>query len=331
MDLETFPVLGSNRAALERAVVQAWPSLGCEAPPGATAFGFFRALAPVLAAQSGPGAPRLVAAVMHHVEYLASKAGCLPAAVLNGDPFSAGPQVVIDAVANIAALLREFRPTAPLADSMGLPAEVARLILEAERRLEGWCSRQKAVCLAELVLAERPLVAVEIGVFGGRSLVPIAAALRHNGAGAIYGIEAWSPAVAVENTINDEHDSWWTTVEFDRIKHEFCQFVADTKLTSQVRIIEAPSVRAAGVFDTIDFLHIDGSHSILNAAEDVILYARKVRPGGIVVFDDVDWDSTTLARGLLDYLCEPAQMLTDAETGKALCAVLRRRGGAAAC
>lgn len=331
MDFETFPVLGNSQVVLDRAVVQAWPSLGCEPPVGASVFGFFRALSEVLAAARGPGAPAMVAAVMGHVDYLAAKADCVAAALLNGDPFSTTPQVIIDALANIAALLRAPWPGVAPAGTTGLPAEVESLIIEAEGRLPGWCSRQKAVCLAETVLAERPLVCVEIGIFGGRSLVPVAAALRQNGAGAIYGIEAWSPAVAVENTTNAANDDWWSTVDFDRIKHDFYRFIVDMSLTRHVRVIEAPSARAAGLFDTIDFLHIDGSHSVLNAAEDVILYARRVRPGGIVVFDDVNWNSTALARGLLESLCEPVRMLTDAVTGKDMCAVLRRRGGSPTC
>ena len=75
----------------------------------------------------------------------------------------------------------------------------------------------------------------------------------------------------------------------------------------------------------IDFLHIDGSHSMINAAEDVILYARKVRRGGIVVFDDVNWQSTAPALELLGTLCDTVTMLKDPDSGRDICAVLRRR------
>ena len=92
-----------------------------------------------------------------------------------------------------------------------------------------------------------------------------------------------------------------------------------------MRLIEAPSARAVALFDAIDFLHIDGAHSMINAAEDVILYARKVRRGGIVVFDDVNWQSTAPALELLGALCDTVTMLKDPDSGRDICAVLRRR------
>ena len=65
------------------------------------------------------------------------------------------------------------------------------------RQLEGWCSEQKASILVELVLKTRPEKIVEIGVFGGKSLVPMACALKENGSGKIYGIDPWSSAESV--------------------------------------------------------------------------------------------------------------------------------------
>ena len=207
----------------------------------------------------------------------------------------------------------------------GIPADVFTLILAAEAKLDGWCTREKALFLARTILQERPDICVETGVFGGRSVVPCAAALRHNGAGCIYGIETWNPDVLTENALDEKDDQWWTTVEFPRIKREFYRFVAAADLTQQVCVIEARSARAAALFDQIDFLHIDGAHSVVNAAEDVILYARKVRRGGIVVFDDIERETTEPALKILHALCHPVAMLTDPVGGKENCAVLRRR------
>jgi predicted O-methyltransferase YrrM len=222
-------------------------------------------------------------------------------------------------------ILQEILRSRPEQPPEGIPEDVFTLILKAEAKLVGWCSREKALVIAHTVLQERPSICVEIGIFGGRSLVPCAAALRHIGAGEIYGIEAWSPNVAIENVTNEGNDDWWSKVDFARIKQEFYRFVAATNLTPHVRVIEAPSGRAASLFDQIDFLHIDGSHSVINAAEDVILYARKVRSGGIVVFDDVNWQSTGPALELLGALCDTVTVLKDPESGLDTCAVLRRR------
>lgn len=193
----------------------------------------------------------------------------------------------------------------------------------AERALEGWCSRAKATALADAIVRERPEICVEIGIFGGRSIVPCAAALRQNGTGVIYGIETWNPSVATEHFTSEENDAWWQEVDFTRIKREFLAFIAAHGFTEQIRILECPSRHAASFFETIDFLHIDGAHSVFNAAEDVVLYARKLRAGGIVVLDDIDWPTTGPAHDILKSIAEPLLTIEDDE-GRPTCAFLRK-------
>jgi predicted O-methyltransferase YrrM len=245
--------------------------------------------------------------------------------VLHGGSFSAEQQTVLDGLGSIGTALRAALENRPESVPTGIPAEVFSIIVQAETKLAGWCTREKALCLVRTILQERPQVCVEIGIFGGRSLIPCAAALQHIGSGVIYGVEAWSPQVAVAHATNQVNDDWWSKIDFTRIKHDFLQFVVDTSLAAQVRIIEVASERAATLFDQIDFLHIDGSHSIVNAADDVIRYATKVRRGGIVVFDDINWQSTAPARELLGALCETITILKDPESGQDMCAVFRRR------
>jgi len=322
----------SNSAALEEALqtalTAAWQTLSVfrvEVPRQDDLFVFFKMLDQVLTGLAESGEIDLVEAVMRHIDYLADKAGCHASVLLGGGPFTAHPQIVADALVHISTILQQAARDRPERPPEGIPADVFALILAAEAKLAGWCSREKALTIARIVLEERPKTCVEIGIFGGRSLMPCAAALRHNGEGEIYGIEAWSPNVAIENVTNEANDDWWSKVDFAGIKREFYRFAAATDLTSHLRLIEAPSGRAAGLFDTIDYLHIDGSHSMVNAAEDVILYARKVRAGGIVVFDDVNWASTAPARDLLGAFCDTVTVLKDPESGLDICAVLRRR------
>ncbi|WP_048647177.1 class I SAM-dependent methyltransferase [Nitratireductor soli] len=193
----------------------------------------------------------------------------------------------------------------------------------AENCLEGWCSRAKAVALTNAIIEEQPQLCVEIGIFGGRSIVPCAAALRQNGSGVIYGIETWSPAIATEHFTSEENDSWWQQVDFPRIKQDFFAFIALHGFTEQIRVIEKTSRDAASLFDAIDFLHIDGAHSVFNAAEDVVLYASKLKIGGIVVLDDIDWPTTGPAHEILKSIAEPLTTINDDE-GKPACAFMRK-------
>jgi hypothetical protein len=312
--------------ALREALDDAWESLGPDHPRNGSVPAFFAALSAALSNLTGQNVAHTVKDIFLHIDYLANKAGVTTGSLMRGDAFQAEPQVLHDALANISALLRAQSGQQPDSTGSGLPAAVDLVIQKAEEQLEGWCLNQKAVAIAEMIIAERPAVCVEIGIFGGRSLVPAAAALRHAGSGVIYGIEAWDPHAATVNPTHAENDSWWHQVDFPRIKRDFFRFIAEMDLTSQVRVIEATSSRAAALFDTIDYLHIDGSHAMVSAVEDVIHYVRKVRPGGIVLFDDVEWESTAPAQALLRQFCEPVRMLGHLDTGRQLCAVMRRRG-----
>src|SRR5262249_6565282 len=80
-----------------------------------------------------------------------------------------------------------------------------------ERLLEGvdgWCTPFKAAKLYELASQSDCQLAVEIGVFGGKSLLPIALAFQEKGSGSAYGIEAWDNAVAVETVTSEINDKW---------------------------------------------------------------------------------------------------------------------------
>jgi predicted O-methyltransferase YrrM len=314
--------------ALQDTLALVWPTLSrfhIQIPQSTGLFAYLKCVDDVLTALKASGAGVSVEAAMSHVSYLADKAGCDPDILLKGGDFIVDPLLTMEAITNIDAVLQMVPQERVEQPPEGMPEDIFASILEAEAQLVGWCSREKALVIAQTVLQERPVICVEIGVFGGRSLVPCAAALRHIGAGTIYGIEAWSPNVAVENITNEINDEWWSKIDFASIKREFYRFVAATNLTQHMRLIEAPSGRAAALFDHIDFLHIDGSHSMINAAEDVILYARKVRSGGIIIFDDVNWQSTAPARELLGALCDTVTVLKDPESGLDICAVLRRR------
>jgi len=328
MGIDVMTASANTDQALLGALTAAWQTLAgfrVAAPQKSDLFVYFKSLDDVLTGLNETGGIEPVETVMTHVDYLAEKAGCHSAVILGGGHFTADPQVILDALANIGSVLRMEAQKRPEQPPEGIPEDVFALILEAEAQLAGWCSREKALIIARTVLQERPHICVEIGIFGGRSLIPCAAALRHIGEGVIYGIEAWSPNVAIANPTNLVNDDWWSKVDFTGIKQAFFRFVSATNLTQQVRVVEAPSGRAAALFDKIDFLHIDGSHSAFNAAEDVILYASKVRPGGIVVFDDVNWQSTAPARELLAGFCDTITVLKDPDSGLDICAVLRRR------
>ena len=61
--------------------------------------------------------------------------------------------------------------------------------IEALPMIGDWCPLDKAKTLAAMVLALRPAVVVEIGVWRGSSLLPMALALKELGRGQIVGVD----------------------------------------------------------------------------------------------------------------------------------------------
>jgi predicted O-methyltransferase YrrM len=152
----------------------------------------------------------------------------------------------------------------------------------------GWCSVEKACDLAAAVVTLRPDVVVEIGVFGGRSLIPMAMACREVGQGLVYAIDPWSASAAVEG-YDGPNAEWWGKLDHEAIFQSFLAQVRDQGLAGWVHVVRQHSDDAVeSVPSTIDILHIDGQHT-KQAVKDVLNYASLVRTGGLCYMDDIEW------------------------------------------
>ncbi len=174
-------------------------------------------------------------------------------------------------------------------------------------KLEGWNSVEKSLAMGNLVLDQKATIIVELGVFGGRSLIPVAMALRDAGQGGrIYGIDPWQIAAGVEGEPPGEGLQWWLTQCPLNDIHTGCmKAIWDEALEPWVVIMRCRAEQAAHLFapGSIDILYIDSNHSEFCSCRDTNLYLPLVKPGGHIWFDDIDWPSTERARGLLDKAC----------------------------
>lgn len=178
-------------------------------------------------------------------------------------------------------------------------------LLKILDRVDGWCTANKAAKLYELASSPDCGLAVEIGIFGGKSLLPVAAAFARKGAGVIYGVEPWENAVAVETATNDVNDDWWRKIDLVAIKRNFFGHVQRLQLEKHVRVLEIPSDAAIPVFqsaryaDKIDLVHVDGAHSVEQSVFDCAYWLKLLRSGGHLVLDDINWPSVALAHEFL--------------------------------
>ena len=157
----------------------------------------------------------------------------------------------------------------------------------------GWCSKEKAIALASAVLMLRPSLVAEIGIWSGKSFIPMALALKQVGKGRIIGVDPWKADESAKE-MTGEDLKWWANVDHEAIFQQFTKWIADTGVGPFTEIHRCRSDK----FDTkkmlddhglIDLLHIDGSHGEQASIYDVEHFARFVRVGGLLYFDDVAW------------------------------------------
>jgi len=160
-----------------------------------------------------------------------------------------------------------------------------------------WCDLEKAHALAAIVLALRPRVVCEIGVWMGGSLVPIALALRAlrdldiaAGREAIHrraiAIDPWAKEASCAGQEGADQE-WWASVDHDAALAAFRGRLDRHGLAEIVEVVRARSDDAP-VPGHVGLLHIDGNHAE-QATRDVARFARSVTPGGILVLDDLSW------------------------------------------
>lgn len=165
--------------------------------------------------------------------------------------------------------------------------EQLRLILPG---VHGWCTLEKARHLIDKILAAKPDLCVEIGVFGGSSLLPQGMALKALGKGKVIGIDPWTKDAALEEMKGDENKAWWSKIDMEDIyKHAQKNVKTYCPGFAELWRAKAEDVVTRFTDASIDVLHIDGNHSELLSCKDAELYLPKVKPGGFIFFDDIFW------------------------------------------
>lgn len=156
--------------------------------------------------------------------------------------------------------------------------------------LPGWCPLEKAEYLAGLVRGSRAKCIVEIGVFGGRSLVPMALAAREHG-GIVWGIDPWTASAAVEGTNDAANDEWWSALDYEAIYRGFLAALERFRVAGNTRVLRMTDEEALPRFTAgqIDLLHVDGNHSPEVSMRYIRQWGPKLAPGGYLVMDDIDW------------------------------------------
>jgi len=182
-----------------------------------------------------------------------------------------------------------------------LKAKAKQEAFVSMRQLEGWCSQEKAAIMVDLVFETDAKTVVEIGVFGGKSLVPMAVAMKYKGSGVCFGVDPWSTAESLVG-MDGVNAEWWGRLDHEVIYRGLTQKIEEFGLDDTIVLIRETSKNAPEI-EEIDILHIDGNHSEETSMVDVTKWVPLVKPGGFIVFDDMTWHTQANAVAWLDAHC----------------------------
>ena len=182
-------------------------------------------------------------------------------------------------------------------------------------RMSGWCSPEKALALYNLVVETKPAIAIDLGVFSGKSCLSMAYGCRTNGSGIVVGIDAWEKSLCTFDADEGTRNWWSSNVDLPNVYREFLGHLLSTGLTEQVRILRMSSWQASHCLtEEIGLLHIDGSHDEFSSSSDVAYWLPKLKVGGFVCLDDYDWASLAIAVKLAKKCCDEVTVINGNES-----------------
>lgn len=183
--------------------------------------------------------------------------------------------------------------------------------------IPGWCSREKALTMMDIIKNNNCKNCVEIGVFAGSSFFPIAKTLQYSGAGKAYAIDAWDVDEAVQGLkISDPNYIWWKKLNLKSFSCMFNSLLSKNSLNIFCKTIHRTSENAVTLFEdeSIDFIHFDGNHTEDAVIHDTSLYFPKIKDKGWIVLSDPHWFCMRHALIFLLERCDICSPFTGTET-----------------
>jgi len=147
--------------------------------------------------------------------------------------------------------------------------------------IEGWLTKNEALALYMIAnkLPQKATV-VEIGSWQGKSTYCIAKGLK---SGNIYAIDPFNADAGLDI---DSADTYVKQKGDKSLLGIFCDNMRKYNVEKKVIVKEGYSNDFFSHFTKIDFLFIDGDHSIEGCKNDYQLYANKIVKGGFIAFHD---------------------------------------------
>lgn len=158
----------------------------------------------------------------------------------------------------------------------------------------GWTTNQQAHAMAASILAIRPMISVEIGVYAGKGLVSMALAHKTAGRGKVIGIDPYSQDASASGQLNPADKDFWQGLDHESIFNMATSNLERFGVKEFATIIRSKSCDAPTPTN-IGVLRIDGNHGEV-VLSDVAQYCPNVVPGGFLFLDDENWTGGAVLR-----------------------------------
>ncbi len=178
--------------------------------------------------------------------------------------------------------------------------------LENHHKIPGWCKKEKAEKLMDLIHDMQPKICIEIGVFRGSSVYPIAKALKYAKKGIVYAVDPWDKDEALKFEVDKGNIDCWGNINYEKTYRKFIKMLKKNDLRKYCKVLRTTAEKALSQFknESIDFIHIDGNHNEESCMLDVEMSLRKLKKGGYLLFDDANWHQTQKAVAYLNQHCK---------------------------
>lgn len=173
-----------------------------------------------------------------------------------------------------------------------------KVFTDIERALSiighGWTDKEQAHAMAAVIIALRPDVSIELGVYAGKGLVSMALAHKEIGKGIVIGVDPYSQEASAEGQVDSSHRQFWGNLDHEMIYKLALQNIQQFGVRDFVRLVRKKSSEYTPP-SNIGLLRIDGNHGEA-VMEDIRNYAPRVELGGFLFLDDLGWTGGAVVR-----------------------------------
>lgn len=166
-------------------------------------------------------------------------------------------------------------------------------LIDTYEKVPGWCSVEKMRFMQAQIRDTAKRIPpkgkhfeiLDLGSWKGRSAGALANALGENIPSFVWCVDHWLGAPAERNTNHIQ-----AGIRPLSVLWEFLQYMSHLGLLGKkIGYISMPTVEAVSYFEDgqFSFMFIDADHE--NMRRDALLYLPKLKPGGVAVFDDLNW------------------------------------------